>query len=404
MENMKKILIVMFGMGCGGAEKSLISCLNLLPRDRWKIDLLVASPHGMYMKQIPEYVGLIDDLYEFENLLTPMNERRKKIASISDLFNQIRWKIAYPAEKKNRQLSFTELRWDLWGKYIPSLEKEYDVALAYMNGIVTYYTMDKVKARKKAVWIHNEFEKMGYSAEFHRNYYARADKVVTISQDCVDSFLRVYPEYRDKTIVLENISSGQAIRELAREIPAGDPFFGFDGLKIVSVGRLMEQKGYDYAIEAAALLKKRGVRFLWYVLGEGELRSTLETRITQYGLQEDVKLVGIKDNPYPYVGACDIFAQTSRYEGKSIAVDEAKILCKPILLTDYVTAKGSIQNGKNGMIVEMTSEAIAEGLYTLSQHIELREQFINRLRNEKNSNEDEIEKYIDLIEKMLEEK
>ena len=166
----------------------------------------------------------------------------------------------------------------------------------------------------------------------------------------------------------------------------------------------MEQKGYDYAIEAASSLKKRGVKFLWYVLGEGELRKMLEDLIEKNDLKDEFKLVGIKENPFPYVVACDIFAQTSRYEGKSIALDEAKILCKPILLTNYVTAKASVTNGVNGMIVDMNPEAIAEGLYKMSTDQEIKHKFVHQLQSESNSNEVEIKKYIDLIEELLNEK
>lgn len=394
----------MFGMGCGGAEKSLISCLNLLPKDRWKIDLAIANPHGMYMEQIPEYVHFIDDLYNFENLSTPLEDRRKKVSGVRDFFNQIIWQVCYPIVKKKSKLSYTELRWKLWGKYIPALPGEYDLAIAYINGIATYYTMEKVKAKKKVVWIHNEFEKMEYNADFQKPFYEEADRIVTISQECVDNFLKVYPEYKNKTIILENISSGETIKNLANNVPLNDSFFSFEGIKIVSVGRLMEQKGYDYAIEAASSLKKRGVKFLWYVLGEGELRKMLEDLIEKNDLKDEFKLVGIKENPFPYVVACDIFAQTSRYEGKSIALDEAKILCKPILLTNYVTAKASVTNGVNGMIVDMNPEAIAEGLYKMSTDQEIKHKFVHQLQSESNSNEVEIKKYIDLIEELLNEK
>lgn len=401
---MKKILIVMFGMGCGGAEKSLISFLNLLPKDKWKIDLAIANPHGMYMNQIPDNINFLNDLYDFENLSTPLKDRRRKVAGIRDFINQCVWQLFYPVIGKIEDLSYTEIRWKLWGKNIPQLNQKYDLAIAYINGIATYYTIDKVDANKKIVWVHNEFEKMGYNYEFEKKYYEKADRVVTISQECVDSFLHVYPEYKNKTSVIENISSEKAILNLAKEMPENDDFFNYDGIKIVSVGRLMKQKGYDYAINAAAILKAKGIKFVWYVLGEGELRKDLEKQIMLKNLQNEFKLVGIKENPFPYVAKCDIFVQTSRFEGKSIALDEAKILCKPILISNYATAKASISNDVNGKIVELNPEAIAEGLVELSTNNEMRNRFINRLEIESNSNESEIKKYINIIEELLNEK
>lgn len=398
---MKSILIVMFGMGCGGAEKSLISCLNLLPQKKWNIDLAIANPHGMYMEQIPKYVHYLDDLFDFENLSTPLENRRRKIAGIRDFLNQVNWQCRYPIIKKRTTLSYTEIRWNIWGKHIPALTKEYDLVIAYINGIATYYAIDKVRAKKKAVWVHNEFEKMGYNKNFQRPYYTTADRIITISQDCVDSILRVYPEFREKTVVLENISSEKTIKALASVEIQDDLYFDFKGIKIVSIGRLTYQKGFDYAISAAKILKEKKIPFLWYVLGEGELRRKLEKQIIAEKIEKEFKLVGIKENPYPYIKACDIFAQTSRYEGKSIALDEAKILCKPILVTDYVTARASIKNGVNGLIVDLNPKAIADGLYKLIQNANKRMQFSQKLQGEKNGNESEIKKYIQLIDELL---
>ena len=233
---------------------------------------------------------------------------------------------------------------------LPKLKKRYDLAISYMNGPTNYYVIDKVTAKKKILWIHNEFEKLDVNYDYERNYYEKADRVVTISQDCVDSFARVYPDLRKKALVLENISSPETIRNAAKLVPEDD-FFQYEGLKIVSIGRLAPQKGYEIAIDAAAKIKKQGIEFVWYILGEGELRAELERLIKTNELVKEVKLVGIKENPYPYIAGCDIFAQTSRYEGKSIALDEAKILNKPILVTNYATVGASINNGENGLIV-----------------------------------------------------
>ena len=295
---MKDVLIVCYGMGCGGAEKSLISFLNRLPKDRWNVDLIVANPNGMYMKQIPNTVHFLNNQYELENFATPMSLRRKKVCNGRDLINQASWQIKSRFLCKN--LSWNEKRWELWGKHLPKLKKRYDLAISYMNGPTNYYVIDKVTAKKKILWIHNEFEKLDVNYDYERNYYEKADRVVTISQDCVDSFARVYPDLRKKALVLENISSPETIRNAAKLVPEDD-FFQYEGLKIVSIGRLAPQKGYEIAIDAAAKVKKQGIEFVWYILGEGELRAELEGLIKTNELVKEVKLVGIKENPYPYI-------------------------------------------------------------------------------------------------------
>ena len=399
---MKKVLIVMHGLGCGGAEKSLISFLSSLENVDWEIDMIVMNPNGMLMKSIPDYVHVLNDLYDVENFLTPVRLRRKKVCGLRDLFNQIRWYIM-DAPMRKKYPSFSERKWQLWGRHLPKLEKEYDLAVSYLHNAPNYYVIDKVNARKKILWIHNEFEKLGFSADYERRFYAAADKIVTISQSCVDSFLRVMPEFKDKICVLENISSSKVIGILAQE-KIDDPFFKTKRMKFLSIGRLGEQKGFDYAIEVADKLKKDGVDFLWYILGEGTLRKTLQEGIESRGLKDNVILAGVKENPYPFLANCDIFVQPSRYEGKSIALDEAKICHCPIVVTNYKTVVDSIEDGKNGLIAEINTESIYETMKKLIDNADLRKSLSDNLRSTKQGNEDELDKYVDLFETLMREK
>lgn len=398
---MKKILIVIHGMGCGGAEKSLISFLKSLNGNEWNIDLLVMNPNGLFMKDIPEFVNILSDRYCEENYLTPLRNRRKKVCGLRDFLCQIKWQLLAPIYKKKSKLKYDEYRWRIWGTHLPKCKGEYDLAISYMHGAPNYYVIEKVNAKKKILWIHNEFEKIGFNADFEKPYFAKADQIVTISQACVDNFLHVMPEFKDKICVLENISSPKAINTLA-EAKVNDPFFSYDGLKLVSVGRLNKQKGFDLAIEAANILKNRGIKFIWYILGEGALRGELQKMINDRNLQNEVHLVGIKANPYPYIKNCNIFVQSSRFEGKSIVLDEAKILCRPIVVTNYVTVGNSIIDGKNGRIVQINANSIAEGIIELQLNEKLNREFVSHLLSEENGNEDEIVKYKEMINRMME--
>lgn len=396
----KNVLIVIHSLGCGGAEKSLVSLLSLLPATKWNVDLLIADRRGIFVKEIPGYVNQITDFYEFENYATPISNRRKKVCSVKDFICQIKWQIFSRIPKLDANLQRGEKRWKLWGCHLSTLEKKYDLAISYMNGFPNYFVIDKVHASKKILWVHNEFEKLGYDYEYEYRFYKAADKIVTISQSCVESILRVYPEFEEKTMVLENISSPMAINAMAEAIPQ-DSYVDYDGLKLLSIGRLSEQKRFDLAIKAANILKQRNVDFLWYILGEGELRQYLSNLIEEYGLAKNVKLVGIKENPYPYIMVCDIFVQTSEYEGKSIVLDEAKILCKPIVVTNYKTVNNSIQNNVNGLVVEISEIAIADGIINLAANDVLKAKFIKKLEENSNGNEDEIFKYISLFDEMI---
>lgn len=393
----KKVLIVIHSLGCGGAEKSLISFLKFLPATKWNVDLLIGDQHGMFMKDIPDYVNVLKDNHAFENYSAPFKRRRKKVCSANDLLCQLRWHMLSPFQK---DMMRGELRWKLWGQYLPQLQGEYDLAISYMNGYPNYYVIDKVHAKKKILWVHNEFEKLGYDYRYEYRFYKAADRIVTISQSCVDSILRIYPEFAGKVVVLENISSPTAIRTMAKDIPE-DPFFSYGGIRLLSVGRLNQQKRFDLAINAAKIMQNEGVEFLWYILGDGELRTQLQELVTSNGLEGKVVLAGIKDNPYPYIAQCDIFVQSSEYEGKSIVLDEAKILCRPIVVTNYPTVYSSIRDGVNGIVVDLNEKAIAEALISMIADSSLRNELASTLKQDHVGNETEIMKYLDLFNGLI---
>ena len=305
---MKNILIISYGMGCGGAEKSLISFLNRLPQKKWNIDLLIANPNGMYMKQIPDTVHLLENQYELENFATPLKLRRKKICNINDLVNQIRWQVG--SKFLYKDLSRDEKRWELWGKFLHTSDKKYDLAISYMNGPTNYYVIDKIEATKKVLWIHNEYQKLRYNVEFDRPYYESCDRIITISQKCLESFVEVFPTLKNKISILENITIKKDILNLGNDGVAVE-FEERNRVKLLSVGRLGEQKGFDLAIKSAKVLKDRGVGFIWIILGEGPDRKKLQEQIDADEINNNVKLIGIRSNPYVYIKKCDIFVQTS---------------------------------------------------------------------------------------------
>ena len=208
-----------------------------------------------------------------------------------------------------------------------------------------------------------------------------------------DGFKRSFSNPKDKVQLLYNIVSAKLIHQIAEEpvtIDTTKP-------SLLSIGRLHPQKGFDFAIEAAALLKKHGLNFVWYIIGEGAERTALEQAITKNGLEKHVVLLGIKENPYPYIKQTTIFVQPSRYEGKSIALDEAKLLHKPIVVTNFTTAKDQINHLKNGIICEMDANSLADALTSLLQNESLQNELSLHLSKESLGSEDEIDKFYTLV-------
>ena len=279
---------------------------------------------------------------------------------------------------------------------LPEHEEEYDVVVSYQDGESGYYAIDRVRAKKKILWLHSDYQKQGYDPAFDERFYKTCNAIVTVSEKCRSCFLREFPHFEDKTYILENITSSEGV--LSRGNAAEVLEYGqYPMTKILSVGRLNWQKGFDIAIDAAKLLQETGVDFLWLVVGDGSEREQLQRQIEENGVSGCFKLIGAKENPYPYMKACDILVQPSRIEGRSIVLDEAKIFCKPIVATNYSTVKDSIEHGKSGWIVDMTPQALSEGILHMMQDDKLRDELVRYLEVQPKGNVQELRRYIQIM-------
>lgn len=391
MDGKKKILFVITTLYNGGAEKSLISLLQNLDSTRYEVDLLIFKKIGIFLNDIPNFVNVLD--YEEGMAELYGNTTTHKISKYK-LFRLISTFISKCFSRS--YLRQRQIRWKyFYKKYIPKVEKKYDTAIAYIEGEPFYFIMDKVKAKKKIVWIHNDYQSLNCDKKFDEPYFDKVDKIVSVSELCVDILKDTFPEYLDKICYIPNLVSSSTVRAFATK------FYPIEYQKqktiLLSIGRLNHQKGFDMAIAAAKIMADHGYNFQWFIIGDGVLERDLKERISKNKLQDNVILLGIRQNPYPYIKYCDIFVQPSRFEGKSIALDEAKILGKPILVTKYSTVKDQILAGKEGIIVEMNSSKIAEGLENLISSKEQREKLTKYLLEFDYGNEKEILKYYEAI-------
>ena len=219
---------------------------------------------------------------------------------------------------------------------------------------------------------------------------------MTISEECLAILKEEFPQFQDKFYCIENITSSAVIKARAKEfIP--EEYKGLENI-LLSVGRLSEQKGFDMAISAASKLKKKGLKFKWFIIGSGPLKDKFNDQIKKENVEDCVELLGTKSNPYPYIKNCDIFIQPSRYEGKSVVIDEAKILARPIIATAYPTVKDQIQNDNEGLIVELNVDGIVDGIVALCSDDTKKQQITEYLNRHEYGNQNEVKKYINLIE------
>ena len=261
----------------------------------------------------------------------------------------------------------------------------------------TYFCVEKVQSARKIGWVHIDYDELGMDPDFDRDYFERLDHIVTVSEECATILKKRFPDQRDKVNVIQNIVSPTVIRHMADEQESDVFNREKDELIILTVGRLHPQKGYELAIEACRILTGQGYNVRWHVIGEGEERKRLSELIRSQGLEKNFKLLGLRGNPYPYIKQADLYVQTSRFEGKSIAIDEAKILKKPIVITRFSTAADQIRDGIDGMIVDMESGAIAAGIERLILDRGLREQMSGQLARTRLGTEDEIHRLYSLI-------
>ncbi|WP_195951248.1 glycosyltransferase [Clostridium saudiense] len=392
----KKVLFVIDSLHSGGAEKSLVSLLSLFDYENYDVDLLTFKQGGLYVPLLSKNVTLINSPDIFS----------KMELSISNLIKSKEYKIAL--WRVNTSISLrvkskitnikhgAQLMWTRLDNVIPKLDEEYDVAIAYSQGTPTYYVAEKVSAKKKLCWVNIDYKFAGYNRKFDFEYYEKFNNIVAVSKVCTDVLKDVFPEFKDKIITIYDIISENLIKDMANE---GQGFIDeYKGIRILTIGRLVYQKGYEYAIEAAKYLKNKNIDFRWYVIGEGDLKNQLKNIVKDYNLQDNFKFLGTFTNPYPFIKECNIYCQPSRFEGFGLAIAEARILNKPIVATNFDIVYDQIRDGENGLIAEMNGYSVSKNIQRLIEEKNLKRKIINNIKMEQVSTEREIEKVLKLLE------
>ena len=371
---MKKLLFVINTLGYGGAERALLNLLGALDPAQYQISLFVLTGQGELIHELPAYVGILNADYNDCSVLTKAGRthllRCVLRAGIGKglLVKRARYllKNLYRMCREKR-IQADKLCWRILAEGAPAPEGEYDLAVAYLEGGATYYVADRVRAKKKAAFVHIDYAQAGYGKALDLDCYQRMDHIFTVSNEVKEHFLEVYPSYENKVSVFPNLVDQKRVCRLAEE---GEGFSdAFHGVRILTVGRLTEQKRYDVAIDAMALLKKTSpVPVRWYVLGEGALREQLERQIQKLGLEKEFHLLGVKANPFPYYRGCDLYVHATGYEGKSIAIQEAQILGKPILATDCSGNREQIEPDVDGRLCRLDSQSVSDEILWMIAH------------------------------------
>lgn len=385
---MKRILFVINTLGGAGAEKALLELLQRFPQEEYEIDLYVLLDQGELIRQIPPHIRILNREVQAVSVLSKEGKQQlnkhvmKRLLVNGALLKNFGYLVKNTLQMvKNGKLLSDKLLWRVMSDSGQKLEKSYDIAVAYLEGGSTYYVHDHVKADRKYAFLHVDYERAGYSRSLDQDCYLDFDRVFTVSDEVKQVFLTYYPECAASTSVFHNLLNSSEIQR--KSLLPGGFSDEYQGKRILTVGRLTAQKAYEVAIDAMKLLKEQGVTARWYVLGEGELRAKLQQKIRSLGLTEDFILLGAVENPYPYYKACDLYVHATRFEGKSIAVQEAQILGCPILVSDCSGNREQVTDGVDGELCSLDAEALARSIKRLLEDEETCRQYgINASKRE----------------------
>lgn len=143
---------------------------------------------------------------------------------------------------------------------------------------------------------------------------------------------------------------------------------------------------------------QQSIDVCWYVVGYGGDELLIRKAIAETGMEKHFVLVGKQINPYPYIKACDIYVQPSRYEGKAVTVREAQILGKSVAITRFPTSSSQLEEGVDGIIIPNNAEGAAEGLAQFIADKQQQEAIKEQLRIRHYGNEKEVDKIYSAIE------
>ena len=371
----KNILFVINTLSRAGAEVALLELLNHFSEPDYQVDLFCILGQGELVDKLPANVKLLNKKFSKESVLSGAGRVHmfgtvcKAMLCRGTIFRRFPYLVRNGIRMlKKGRVQTDKLLWRILADGVQRNPKEYDLAVAFIEGGSAYYVADYVKAKKKAAFIHIDYQMAGYDRVLDQNCYLKYDQIFPISEETEKSFIEAYPELSEKTYVFHNIINQNAIREKAKQ-PGGFTD-DYQGLRILTVARLTKQKAFPVAIEALKLLKDAGLKARWYVLGEGDERKTLEQKIREYGLEEDFLLPGAVENPFPYYAQTDLYVHATAYEGKSIAIQEAQTLACPIIVSDIISNRQQVEDGVDGLVIEPTPTALAKAIRDLAEHPE----------------------------------
>ena len=333
---MKKLIFGITGLTLGGAERVLVDIVNELSQ-KFEITVFTLYGKGEFEKELSNNVKLVSMVNKSYSELSKIEHFK---VSLSLLLNK----------KK------------IYKKYI---DQNYNTEVAFLEGPITRLFSVKNKKVKKIAWVHNDIGQVfgsSFSAKVKRKLdkksYSQYNSIVFVSNDNREKFDEIYNIDKNKMVIPNYIDSKRVLEKANTEF---DNIFEAGQVNFLTVARLTNQKALDRLIKVHSRLMEEGIKHKFYVIGDGPERKKMKELIGLYSVEKSFILLGKKDNPYPYIKNCDVFALLSYYEGFPMTILESKILNKPILITNTAAREALIGYDKS-YIVDNTEQGVYEGI------------------------------------------
>lgn len=349
----KKVLFLNHTLGAGGAEKVLVNLVNHMS-DKYDVTVMTVIDTGVFKKDL---VPNVTYKTMFKIPFKKGNDDNKS----GSLLNGAS-KIKKTAAKC---YSF------MW-KFMPTkllykwkIKEKYDIEVAFLEGICAKIISSSNQDSKKYSWIHvdvineNKSDAVFLNLNSAKKCYNKFNKVVCVSNQVRERFIEKYEYDENKVVVKHNaINTKEIIEKASKKINIDIP----KEFKLVTIGRLSKQKGYDRLVSIAKKLKKDKIPFHLWIIGVGPKEQELKQYVEENNLTKEVEFLGFQKNPFPYLKAADLFVCSSRAEGFSTVACEATVLGVPIVTTNCSGMEELLGKSEYGIITENSEKALYKGL------------------------------------------
>ena len=360
----KSILFVLHRIGIGGSMTSMLNLLELLKEQGYEIDLFLMEHEGALLERAKNAANLLKEDIVLSSVICDKNKIINE-KSIIKLFIRTVYVMAHKlfGVKKTNVFIYRWRAKKIIGKY--------ENVIAFQENNTTDFTQ-YIEAKNKIAWIHTNYDRFASknTDDEMQKVYDSFDKIVCVSEVSKNSMVTNLKNLEKKVHIIYNSLNTAYIFTKSREYS-----FEIDNsiYNFVSVGRFAESKRFDRIIDVSRRLVDSGFKFRWYIVGDGDLFYDIDQKVKSESLLEVITLLGAHVNPYPIIKAADYLVITSLYEAHPMVANEGLILKKPIISTAFSSVYEVIDDRKNGLICDNSTEGIYVVMKELLEKKDLRE-------------------------------